>query len=110
MDGCLAHSLTNWNDVSGEARRRQRFDSLFEAHRHDVASYCSWRTASRADAEDAVAEVFLVAWRKIDVVPPGEAARDVVVRHRPQGHRQHETIAASPGCLGGSHLPGAPCR
>ena len=60
--------------------------------------------------EDAVAEVFLVAWRKIDVVPPGEAARGVVVRHRPQGHRQHETIAASPGCLGGSHLPGAPCR
>ena len=75
MDGCLAHSLTNWNDVSGEARRRRRFDSLFEAHRHDVASYCSWRTASRAGAEGAVAEVFLVAWRKIDVVPPGEAAR-----------------------------------
>lgn len=62
-------------DVSGEARRRQRFDSLFEAHSVDIASYCNWRISSRADAEDAVAEVFLVAWRKIDLVPPGDAAR-----------------------------------
>jgi RNA polymerase sigma factor (sigma-70 family) len=63
------------NDVRGEARRRQRFDALFEAHRLDIAAYCSWRTSSKADAEDAVAEVFLVAWRKIDLVPPGDAAR-----------------------------------
>jgi RNA polymerase sigma factor (sigma-70 family) len=63
------------SDVSGEARRRQRFDALFEAYRLDIASYCKWRTSSRADAEDAVAEVFLVAWRKIDLVPPGDAAR-----------------------------------
>ena len=61
--------------MSGEARRRQRFDDLFEAHRLDIASYCNWRTSSRADAEDAVAEVFLVAWRKIDLVPPGDASR-----------------------------------
>ncbi len=61
--------------MSGETTRRQRFDALFEAHRLDIASYCNWRTSSRADAEDAVAEVFLVAWRKIDLVPPGDAAR-----------------------------------
>jgi RNA polymerase sigma factor (sigma-70 family) len=61
--------------VSGEGKRRQRFDSLFETHRLDIASYCIWRTPSRADAEDAVAEVFLVAWRKIDVIPQGAAAR-----------------------------------
>ena len=61
--------------MSGEASRHQRFDALFEAHRLDIASYCYWRTSSRADAEDAVAEVFLVAWRKIDLVPPGDAAR-----------------------------------
>jgi RNA polymerase sigma factor (sigma-70 family) len=61
--------------VSREAGRRERFDALFEAHRFDVASYCGWRTASRSDAEDAVAEVFLVAWRRIESVPPGEAGR-----------------------------------
>jgi RNA polymerase sigma factor (sigma-70 family) len=57
------------------AADRRRFDALFEAHRFDVASYCSWRTASRSDAEDAVAEVFLVAWRRIESVPSGDAAR-----------------------------------
>jgi RNA polymerase sigma-70 factor, ECF subfamily len=51
---------------------------LFEAHSVDIASYCNWRISSRADAEDAVAEVFLVAWRKIDLVPPGDAARACV--------------------------------
>jgi RNA polymerase sigma factor (sigma-70 family) len=61
--------------VTSEAARRRRFDALFDGHRFDVASYCSWRTASRSDAEDAVAEVFLVAWRRIDSVPSGAAAR-----------------------------------
>ncbi|HEU5111785.1 MAG TPA: sigma-70 family RNA polymerase sigma factor, partial [Acidimicrobiia bacterium] len=74
-DGCLEHSYIDGGDVSKESSRRQRFDSLFEAHSLDVASYCNWRTSSRADAEDAVAEVFLVAWRKIDLVPPGDGAR-----------------------------------
>jgi RNA polymerase sigma-70 factor (ECF subfamily) len=55
--------------------RRQRFDSLFEAHKVDIASYCGWRTESRADAEDAVSEVFLVAWRKLDSIPQGDGAR-----------------------------------
>jgi RNA polymerase sigma factor (sigma-70 family) len=61
--------------VTGDDGRRRRFDALFEAHRVDIASYCSWRTDSRSDAEDAAAEVFLVAWRKIDTVPTGDAAR-----------------------------------
>jgi RNA polymerase sigma-70 factor, ECF subfamily len=61
--------------VTADAAHRRRFDALFEAHRLDIASYCSWRTASRSDAEDAVAEVFLVAWRRIESVPAGSAAR-----------------------------------
>jgi RNA polymerase sigma-70 factor (ECF subfamily) len=48
---------------------------LFAAHGRDIASYCTWRTESKADAEDAVAEVFLVAWRKLDTIPQGEGAR-----------------------------------
>jgi RNA polymerase sigma factor (sigma-70 family) len=63
------------NRVTSEVRDRRRFDALFDAHRLDIASYRSWRTASRTDAEDAVAEVFLVAWRRIESVPAGDAAR-----------------------------------
>ena len=61
--------------MTGDAADRRRFDALFEGHRLDVASYCSWRTTSRSDAEDAVAEVFLVAWRRIGSVPSGNATR-----------------------------------
>jgi len=61
--------------VTTDADRRRRFDALFAAFRFDVASYCTWRTASRPDAEDAVAEVFLTAWRRIDAVPAGDAGR-----------------------------------
>jgi RNA polymerase sigma-70 factor (ECF subfamily) len=58
-----------------EAQRRQRFDALFREQVAGVASYCRWRSRSLGDAEDAVAEVFLVAWRRLDDVPAGEAAR-----------------------------------
>jgi RNA polymerase sigma-70 factor (ECF subfamily) len=57
-------------DVAGE-----RFEALFREHVAGVASYCRWCLRSRGDAEDAVAEVFLVAWRRLDDVPAGEASR-----------------------------------
>jgi RNA polymerase sigma-70 factor (ECF subfamily) len=63
------------NLVTSDAEHRRRFDALFEAYRLDIASYCGWRTASRSDAEDAVADVFLVTWRRIETVPAGDAAR-----------------------------------
>jgi RNA polymerase sigma-70 factor (ECF subfamily) len=44
--------------------RRTRFDTLFDVHRADVVAYCRWRADSPGDAEDAVAEVFLTAWRR----------------------------------------------
>jgi RNA polymerase sigma-70 factor (ECF subfamily) len=61
--------------VSRDETRRERFEGLFCKYSLDVASYCSWRTDTRADAEDAVAEVFLIAWRKIDSIPRGDRAR-----------------------------------
>lgn len=54
---------------------RERFEALFREHVAGVASYCRWCLRSRSDAEDAVAEVFLVAWRRLDDVPAGEASR-----------------------------------
>ena len=53
----------------------QRFDALFAAHGADVLAFCSWRAASASDAQDAAADVFLTAWRRLDEVPDGDAAR-----------------------------------
>jgi RNA polymerase sigma factor (sigma-70 family) len=58
-----------------EAERRERFELLFQAHSADIVAYCGWRADSDGDAQDAVGEVFLTAWRRLDEVPEGEAAR-----------------------------------
>jgi len=46
----------------------ESFQALYEAHAGAVLSYAR-RRASRADADDVLAEVFLVAWRRLDEVP-----------------------------------------
>lgn len=67
--------------MTGEAKRVHmahppsrdlRFRRLFEEHRRTLFAYCLRRT-SRADAMDAVAETFVVAWRRLDDMPRGEA-------------------------------------
>jgi RNA polymerase sigma factor (sigma-70 family) len=50
-----------------------RFAALFEAHYHRILGYALRRT-SEADAADAAAETFTVAWRRFDDVPPGDDA------------------------------------
>jgi RNA polymerase sigma-70 factor (ECF subfamily) len=58
-----------------ESDQERRFEELFEAYRADVVAYCGWRADSDSDAQDAVAEVFLTAWRRLDELPKGKAAR-----------------------------------
>jgi RNA polymerase sigma factor (sigma-70 family) len=58
-----------------EVERRQRFDALFASYSSDIVAYCSWRAASASDAQDAVADVFLTAWRRLEQLPAGDAAR-----------------------------------
>jgi RNA polymerase sigma factor (sigma-70 family) len=58
-----------------ETERRRRFDALFASYSSDIVAYCSWRTDSGSDAQDVVAEVFLTAWRRLDELPEGDAAR-----------------------------------
>ena len=48
------------------------FQRLFESHHEAIQRYC-FRRLPTSDANDAVAEVFLVAWRRIDDAPLGDA-------------------------------------
>jgi RNA polymerase sigma factor (sigma-70 family) len=61
--------------AEGESERRRRFDALFASYSSDIVAYCGWRAGSASDAQDAVAEVFLTAWRRLDDLPEGDAAR-----------------------------------
>lgn len=51
------------------------FEALFDAHHRAVLAYAVRRTDDPHDAADVVADTFLVAWRRLDDVPSGEAAR-----------------------------------
>jgi len=53
---------------------RNRFDTLFDTHYLAVSRYCI-RRLGPSDGEDAAAEVFAVAWRRLDQVPNDEATR-----------------------------------
>ncbi|HEV7763305.1 MAG TPA: RNA polymerase sigma factor [Acidimicrobiales bacterium] len=54
---------------------RDRFEALFAECGREVLAFAVRRTDQPADAADVVAETFLVAWRRLDVVPPGDEAR-----------------------------------
>jgi RNA polymerase sigma factor (sigma-70 family) len=59
----------------GVEERNRRFEILFASYGSDIVAYCGWRAESASDAQDAVAEVFLAAWRRLEDVPGGDAAR-----------------------------------
>ena len=63
--------------TSGEDRNVETdaaYRALFDAHYRDVLAYCR-RRANVADAQDAAAEVFTIAWRRRAEMPTGEGAR-----------------------------------
>ena len=67
---------TRWFSVSAtmshELTSASRFEAAFELHHRRVLAYAIRRTRSLVDAEDAVAETFAVAWRRIDQLPAGD--------------------------------------
>lgn len=61
--------------IDEPSRRAERFRMLFDLHARSVLGCAARRVASQPDAADVVAETVLVAWRRLDDVPPGDAAR-----------------------------------
>lgn len=49
--------------------RRATLEALFDAHAKAVYAFARRRTGA-ADADEVVSETFLVAWRRLDDVPP----------------------------------------
>lgn len=69
-----------------------RFEAIFEAHHRRALAYALRRSRTEADAEDAVADTFAIAWRRIHDVPDdalpwllGVAQRVGANRHRSSG-------------------------
>jgi len=61
-------------DVAINTDAELRFNALFERHHADVFRYCL-RRLNANDAEDSAAEVFAVAWRRLDQIPDTEMAK-----------------------------------
>lgn len=66
----------------------EEFRTVYERHYGAILAYCLRRLAS-ADAHDATAEVFSIAWRKFDAAPEGEKVRSWLygIAYRVVGHQ-----------------------
>jgi len=58
--------------LGDEAGDADRFERLYRRHLRAVSVYCARRVDSDR-AQDAVAEIFVVMWRRLDDVPDGDA-------------------------------------
>jgi RNA polymerase sigma factor (sigma-70 family) len=100
------------NGVEHETDPELRFEPLFQANYQAIYRYCV-RRLGRADAEDAAADVFAVAWRRIDQMPSGESSRAWLfgVAHRVVGNqyrsrRRRTGLSARLSALRGSEYGG----
>jgi RNA polymerase sigma-70 factor (ECF subfamily) len=91
--------------ASGAGDRGERFVALYERCYAPIYAYVLRRLGDEGEAPDVVAEVFAVAWRRIDAVPaePEDrlwlygVARRVLARARRgawRSHRLHARLAA----------------
>jgi RNA polymerase sigma-70 factor (ECF subfamily) len=82
-----------------EEARRRRFADVYDENYHLILGY-ALRRAPAGDAADLAAETFLLAWRRLDDVPPGAearlwlygAARRLLANQR-RGERRRERLA-----------------
>jgi RNA polymerase sigma-70 factor (ECF subfamily) len=94
-----------------ELAARRRLSDLFEAHHAELLAYARRRGAREADAEEVVAETFVVAWRRIDRLPEGAErawlygiARRVVSNQRRARGRRESRSGPMPESVAGSAI------
>src|ERR1700761_3337921 len=61
--------------VGTESERDERFRLIYAGNFEPVLAYALRRVDQPADAADVVAEIFLVAWRRLREIPAGDDAR-----------------------------------
>jgi RNA polymerase sigma-70 factor, ECF subfamily len=100
------------NRSSPEADAEARFEALYERHYGRVLDYVL-RRARRDEADDVVADTFLVAWRQLERVPDeplawllGVARKTLANRHRTT--RRHNALISKLGAEGPFELRAAP--
>ena len=67
----------NWEIVlrmPSDRQNSERMHAVYQSHFTAIRAYCM-RRLPVAEANDAVAEVFLAAWRRIEDLPTGEGVR-----------------------------------
>lgn len=85
--------------------REDRFRALFDASYRPLHAYVRRRTCP-SDADDIVAEVLTVAWRRLDDIPPGASLPWLY--GSPTGH--WPTIAGAPSVASDSRNASKPNR
>jgi RNA polymerase sigma-70 factor (ECF subfamily) len=83
-----------------ERQALDRFEDIYQAQYAAVAAYTRRRTTDPVDAQDAVAETFTIAWRRLSEVPDGDAvlpwlygvARRVMANQR-RGNRRRSDLS-----------------
>ena len=79
--------------------RADRYRQLYTEHFRAVLGFAARRTTDWTDAADIAAETLTVAWRRLDDVPDGDAARwwlyavaRRVLANQHRGQRRHERL------------------
>jgi RNA polymerase sigma-70 factor (ECF subfamily) len=55
--------------------REVRFEALYRATAKDLLAFLTRRASDAEGATEILAEVYIIAWRRLDKVPPGDGAR-----------------------------------